>query len=138
MAWTWKSYVLPNDELLVKEWYEEVGAFVWQDFKTLLKYLDGQPPANWVRPYTGKLHEDCKGLVELRFDFGNVEYRPIGYYSGKMEFTIVFFATERDGKFDPPTSCEIAQRRRDEIENDKEKARGFWVETRNSKGNKGK
>lgn len=121
-----------KDELLVKEWHGNIDKFVWLEFKTALKFLDGQPPVNWVRPYIGTLSKECKGLIEIRFDVGSVEYRPIAYYSGKQEVTILFFATERDNKFDPPTACQIAQRRKDEIEKDKEKSRGFWVEKRNS------
>ena len=135
--WTWKSYVT-NSGLLVQEWYRSVDRLVWLDFKTLLIFLDGQPPSSWTRPYVGTLKNECEKLFEIRFDHGNVEYRPIGFYSGKKEFTILFFATERDSKFEPPTACEIAQRHRDEIEKDEEKSREFWFEKRDSEGDKGK
>lgn len=44
------------------------------------------------------------------------QYRPIGFFSGKMEFTFLIFANEVGGKFVPPTACEIAQKRRKELE----------------------
>lgn len=135
MEWTWKSYRTSRGISAVTEWHEQVSEIVWLEFRASLEFLDGQPPTNWTRPYIGKLGKDCKGLIEIRFDSGNVEYRPIGFYSGKEEFTIVFFAIEKGSKFEPPTACDIAQRRRNEIEKDKEKSREFWFKKRDSKIN---
>jgi hypothetical protein len=128
--WAWKSYVTPRGETLVKEWHGEVDSFVWLEFRTTLEYLDGQPPSNWVRPYVGTLKKDCSGLFEIRLEVKNVQYRPIGYYSGEMEFTILFFAIEKGSKFVPLAACEIAQRRRKDIEEGKEKANEFWFKKR--------
>jgi hypothetical protein len=131
MQWTWKAYKTSKGTSVVTEWRESVSATVWTEFRASVEFLDGQPPVNWTRPYIGKLRHDCKGLIEIRFDHGNVQYRPIGFYSGKQEFTILFFATEKGGKFVPLAACEIAQRRRNEIEKDKEKSREWWFKKRN-------
>src|SRR5258708_32840712 len=100
--WQIKSYVNSKNVLIVKEWFDSVSFAVWTAFDTHFKFLAGQPPVNWKRPYVSVLSggkrtrkTGCAGLVELRFDYGNVEYRPLGYFSGQMEFTIVFFAIEK-------------------------------------------
>ena len=140
MRWLWKSYITSRGENLVKEWCKEVDKFVFEEFRTSLKYLDGQPPVNWKRPFVDSLSggkrsrkTGCVGLVEIRFEVKNVQHRPLGYYSGEMEFTIVFFAKEVGGVFVPPTACKIAKTRIEEIETNKEKAREFWFEKRDSK-----
>jgi len=131
--WVWKNYITSQGNGIVKEWYESIDKFVWLEFRAMLEHLDGQPPVNWVRPYVGTLKKECSGLFEIRFDVGNVQYRPIGYYSGEMEFTILFFAIEKDSKFVPLAACKIAQKRKKDIENGKEKANEFWFKKRDSK-----
>jgi hypothetical protein len=132
--WTWKGFVTNRGKNIVKEWCDEQDDDVWAAFVILLEYLDAQPPEGWVRPYIGTLKggkrgkkTGCAGLHELRFDVGNVEYRPIGYYSGKMEFTFLFFAIEQDREFKPPNACETAKKRKAIIDKDKERAREFSI-----------
>jgi hypothetical protein len=141
--WKWKSWRKDaKSKTLVIEWLEAANIYVKTAFKARVKHLDGQPPANWRRPFVSTLEggkkergNGCKGLVEIRFEVKNVQYRPLGYYSGEHEFTIVFFAEERDGKFDPPTACEIAKTRIAEIKKDPKKVHEWWIERRNGKGN---
>lgn len=130
--WRIRSYVGANNALIVKEWLNSVPFSVATTFVTHLKFLVGQPPVNWKRPYVSVLSggkrtrkTGCAGLVELRFDSGNVEYRPLGYYSGPMEFTIVFFAIEKGSAFEPKGACKIAKERKLKIYNNKELAREF-------------
>ena len=130
--WKLKSYVTSKNELLVKEWCDDVPFVVWNTFETHLKFLVGQPPAFWKRPYVSVLSggkrtrkTGCAGLVELRFNYGNVEYRPLGYFSGQMEFTIVFFAIEKGSAFEPKTACKVAKERILKIANNKELTREF-------------
>lgn len=59
------------------------------------------------------LHGECDGLMELRRQSGNVQYRPIGCYGpGQREVTLLVGATERGGRFVPPSACETAQERK--------------------------
>jgi len=51
----------------------------------------------------------------------------LGYFSGKQEFTIVAFATERDGKFDPKSVCETAKKLIKAIKEGTENVRIFNV-----------
>jgi hypothetical protein len=123
--WKLKSYTSQGGKKLVREWYDEQDESVQIAFEIALKFLSQQPPEWWDRPRIGKLRKECKGLIEIIFEVGNVQHRPIGYYSGKLEFTIVAFATERGGKFDPVNVCETAKKRIAIIEADKERAREF-------------
>lgn len=139
--WAWKSYVKdPKGKTLVQEWCEEVDKFVWTEFKTSIKFLDGQPPANWKRPFVSVLtggkrgrKTGCVGLVEIRFEVKNVQYRPLGYFSDELEFTFLLFAKEVGSEFEPLLACKIAKTRIEEITVDKEKVREFWFEKRDSK-----
>jgi hypothetical protein len=132
LLWTLKSFVGEDKVKIVKSWCEAQTDDVWGAFVFHLKYLAGVPPARWVRPWVALLHggkrtrkAGCVGLVELIFEVGNIQYRPLGYFSGKMEFTILFFAIENGGEFEPSTACRIAKERIAIIKADKERAREF-------------
>jgi len=116
---------------VVREWCDSVDEATWEAFVAHCEYLAPRPITDWVMPYTRVLRggrrskKNCTGLVEFRFDSGNVEYRPLGYYSGSMEFTFLLFAEERDGDFVPPDACQTAKQRIEMIENDRSRAREF-------------
>jgi hypothetical protein len=125
--WTVKGLVdrrSAKQETIVAQWYERQQEDVQIAFVTRMKFLRGLPEDGWDRPYVGQLRwKECKGLFEIVISVHEVEHRPIGYFSGKMEFTIVAFATERDGKFEPRSVCETAQRIVRQIAEGKEQAR---------------
>jgi hypothetical protein len=129
MSWTLKGLEDPRStktpkETIVSQWYEAQYEDVKEAFETRLKFLLALPEDGWDRPAVGQLRrKECKGLFEIVISMPDVEHRPIGYFSGKMEFTIVAFATERDGKFDPKTVCETAQRLVTEIAEGKRRTR---------------
>jgi hypothetical protein len=121
--WTLKAFTQDGKTTIVSEWYEDQTEAVQAAFEARLEFLTAQPPHVWQRPYVGTLKGECKGLIEIIFEVNNVQHRPIGYFSGKMEFTFLAFATERGGKFDPRKVCAIAKRRKALIEKRKEHAR---------------
>jgi hypothetical protein len=126
--WTLKSYTSPNGKTIVSEWLDVQSEEVQEAFIARMKFLRGLPANGWNRPRVGQLRRgSCKGLFEIVISLPNVEHRPIGYFSGKMEFTIVAFATERDSKFDPITICDTAQSRIEIIRNNKERCREFKI-----------
>lgn len=126
--WTLKSYTRPDGKTIVAEWYEQQSDTVQAIFLTRLKFLRGRPNNGWDRPDVGQLrHGKCKGLYEIVLKMDGVQHRPLGYYSGKLEFTIVAFATERDKQFNPPNICETAQERIAFIKKHKERVREFTV-----------
>jgi hypothetical protein len=126
--WTIKAFTADFKRTIVVTWYVEQDGAVQAAFEARLKFLRAQPPIVWQRPHVGTLRGECKGLFEIRFEVGNVQHRPIGFYSGEMEFTILAFATERDNQFDPLAVCSTAKRRKALIEKDRRHAREFTFE----------
>lgn len=126
--WTLKSYVGRDGVKVVKAWCDSVDDTVWLAFAFHMDYLCGQAADKWGRPWAEKLHGECAKLVEIIFEVHNVQHRPLGFFSGEMEFTILFFATEVNDRFEPPTACEIAQRRKAEVEADRSRASEFCIE----------
>ena len=117
------------NQTVVDQWYLSQTEPVQVAFVTRMKFLRGLPGDGWDRPYVGQLRwKECKGLFEIVISVGNIEYRPIGYFSGEKEFTIVAFATERDGKFEPKTVCATAKRLIERIKKGQEKVRDFTFE----------
>jgi hypothetical protein len=115
--WTLKAYRRRGSKIsIAKEWYDEVGYDVWAVFAWHMDYLCGQEADKWGRPWAEKLRGECAGLLEIIFEVDNVQYRPLGFFSGRMEFTFLIFATEVGDKFVPPTACAIAQKRKKELE----------------------
>jgi len=71
-------------------------------------------PALWMpKPFRWLRHE-CSGLGEIRFETGNVQYRPLGFRTD-LTFTIVFCAIEGN-KFEPTNACEIGLTRKSEVQ----------------------
>src|SRR4051812_26065468 len=104
--WTLKTYITSGEEKLVKLWCQSVDDVVWMAFAFHMDYLCGQMADKWGRPWAEKLHGECAKLVEIIFEVDNVQYRPLGFFSGPMEFTFVYFATEVNDRFEPVTACE--------------------------------
>lgn len=116
-------------ETIVKQWFDGQYEEVQDAFLARMKFLRGLPENGWDRPYVGQLRrKECKGLFEIVISVENAEHRPIGYFSGRMEFTIVAFAKERNGKFDPKTVCAVAKKLIERIDEGKEHVREFVIE----------
>lgn len=108
-AWTFRSFVSGGDRCVIQDWYDEQEPEVKAEFDTALERLRVLPPARWDWPFVGILRKECSGLIEIRFKVNKVQHRPLGCYGPlRLEFTILFFATERDRKFDPPNACATA------------------------------
>jgi|GEM_PF-3109417 len=117
------------NQTVVDRWYGSQTEDVQLAFVTRMKFLRGLPQDGWDRPYVGQLRKkECKGLFEIVISMPTVEHRPIGYFSGTQEFTIVAFATERDRQFDPKTICATAKRLIDRIKKGQERVREFTFE----------
>jgi len=96
--------------IIVSQWFGSQNANVQAAFLARMKFLQALPDDGWDRPYVGQLRgKPCKGLYEIVIKVDKVQHRPIGYFSGIMEFTIVSFATERDGKLVPSSTCDVAK-----------------------------
>lgn len=59
--------------------------------------------------YTKALAGLCDGLMEIRFRYKNVQYRPLAWYGPeRREVTIFVGAEERNSVFVPADACRIA------------------------------
>jgi hypothetical protein len=126
--WTLKSFTNPDSKTIVGLWYAAQSEDVKTAFRTRMKFLIPLGENGWDRPQVGQLrHGDCKGLYEIVLKVNKVQHRPIGYFSGKMEFTFLAFATERDNTFEPPNVCTTAKQRLDLIRKDNKRVREFRI-----------
>ena len=113
--WAFRSYVDEDCQDVIAGWYRQQPAELQAKFDSRLRFLRQQPREGWVRPYFDLLKGKCSPLGEMRFEFRNVQYRPLGYFSGQMEFTWLIVPTKKDSLFNPKNACEIAKRRMKEI-----------------------
>lgn len=128
MAWKIKSLTDRRSteepkETVLKQWYESQYENVQAAFLVIMRHLIPLAGNGWGRPYVGQLRHECTGLYEIVVSMPDVEHRPIGYFSGEMEFTFVAFATERDHKLVPRSICETAYRLIQAIEEGSEHVR---------------
>ena len=114
---TIKGFKFANGEELIRDWYRDVDSKVKAAFDVRTEYLAQRKPQDWQFPYYRALHVECAGLGEIRFKVNNVQHRPIGFFSGKDEFTILFFATEKGETFAPKSACKTAQERKKLVKN---------------------
>ena len=89
-----------------------------------MQYLLQNERETWTRPHYSPLKGRGAGLGEVRFLAAGIQHRPLGFVDVfRREFTLVLCAVEAGGKFVPKSSCDIAQSRKSEIENDRKSAR---------------
>lgn len=114
LLWKFRCYVSARGVDEIRAWYDGLPPAAQAKFDSRLKFLAQRPRQDWTRPLFDMLDGECRGLGEIRFKAGNVQYRPLGYFSPGMVFTLVLCAQERGGRFDPRDACGIAQARREE------------------------
>jgi hypothetical protein len=122
-SWTFRCYLTERGIDVIDELYSGQPEALQAKFDTRLRYLRQHPRSDWVRPYFDTLSRKCAGLGEIRFEWNKVQYRPIGFASGEMEFTLVFVAQEHGKRFVPATTCQISQNRKAEVLADRKRAR---------------
>ena len=121
--WAIKCYCnAAGRDVFDKEFSDQTLA-VRQEFRAVLNGLRDRPRNEWTRPAGfDQLGGKYKALGKLRFKVANVQHRPLGFFPGGLVFVLLVWATERDGKFDPPDVRETALRRIKEVENDGSRA----------------
>lgn len=113
----------------VGQWYNAQNGKVQAAFDQRLRHLQQMQSYEWRKPYTKQLSGGCDGLVEIRFNADRVQHRPLGFYGpSRLEFTILLCAIERGGRFEPRDACNIALRRKDEVNNHSQASRIYNVE----------
>jgi hypothetical protein len=118
VQWTIRCYVSVHGNDEIGAWYDSQRPTVQAKFVSRLRFLAQTPRAGWRREPFDLLHGECEGLGEIRFSADKVQYRPLGFFSPGMVFTLVLCPTKKGKKFEPKSSCAIALKRKKEIQAD--------------------
>jgi hypothetical protein len=113
-VWTIKCFVNEHGRDLFDGDLKKQSAVARAEFRATLNGLRAQPPIQgWCRPFGfDRLSGKYRDLGKLRFKADKVQHRPLGFFGpGKNEFTLLIWATERDGKFYPPSVRNTALKR---------------------------
>lgn len=118
-VWIFRDYVNRRGDNEIHAWLHRLPLKVRARINTRIDYLAG---VRYFDPRDVKLlHGECEGLLELRIEYGNVEYRPIGCFGPTRGIiTLLLGAVERNDRFDPPDACVVAKRRKADVESDME------------------
>ena len=105
--------------------YERQSADVRANFRAIVNGLRDQPDiTGWAR-YNNfdRLSREYRALGKFRLKVQNVQHRPLGYFGpGLKTYTLLVWATERDGDYAPPGVRDTALRRMKMVENNPELA----------------
>lgn len=118
MAWTARCYRDDQGRDVIDAWYQQQPEPLQAKFDARIRHLLQQPRDKWTRPHFDGLRGNCRGLGEIRFEFKNVQYRPLGFFSDQ-DFVLLLVATKKGGTFDPRNACELGLRRMQLVEQDK-------------------
>ena len=95
---------------LIEERHEDQKAEVQAEFDTVLKFLQITQDWHGMKEFTSL---NKKGLCEIRFKVGNVQYRPTGSFGpGSKTFTIWIGCCKKMNIYDPPNAFNRALKRR--------------------------
>lgn len=111
-VWSFFNYVDDRSRNVIRAWVDEdVPPHARKDVRRRLNArLDIIADLNQLGPpQVTALHGECEGLMEIKFEIGNVQYRPLACYGpGSDEVTLLMGATERGGRFVPANACATA------------------------------
>lgn len=116
--WTFRCYCASEGARdLIQDWYSSATEEAQAELDNALDFLGQRDRSEWRRPQFDSLHRECKGLGEIRIKANSVQHRIIGFFGPQpATFTLLIHATEKDRKFNPKNACDVAQRRRSEVE----------------------
>jgi hypothetical protein len=125
--WTIRAYQEADGRRPIEEWYEAQPEALQARFDTRIFYLSQQPFRNWVKPHFVPLKGNYTGLGEVAFKFENVAYRPLGFFSDLMEFTLVAVPKKKGTSFEPRDAGDLGLFRASQVRLSKEKFSHEWV-----------
>ncbi len=125
--WTFRYYIRPNGGSDVREAYERGGKELQARFLSRMRILAQLPQREWHDTYYKTLSGPCDGLAEVRFKASGVQQRPLGFHSGDHQFTFLFWATERNRRFVPPSACATALARKAEVLRERDRTDALWL-----------
>ena len=127
--WSFRCYVSPGgvDEIRLSQ--DGEGRETQSKFLSRLKILSRKPYIEWATGgiLTKDLHRECAGLRVIRFKADNIQQRPLGFRSGESEFTILFWAHEKGGRWVERGACQKALERKEEVKKSKDRTNALWL-----------
>ena len=120
---TFYDYVNASGENKIRSWLDGQTVKVRAKFDTWLRNLEATPIGLWGEPYVSQLHGECNQLFEIKPEVQGVQYRLLGFHGPARDPTLVFGAREVGGKWQPPSTCNQAQKRRAIVEVDSPRRR---------------
>ena len=113
--WEFHDYVDAAGKNRFREWLDDQPLKAQMQIDALIRNLEAveQFRATHVKSLKG----NCRGLIELRREIDNVQYRPLAYYGpARRQVTLLNGAIEKGGRFEPKSACETAIRRKKAIQ----------------------
>lgn len=127
ILWSFRCYRSADGTDEVRAWYDGGSKQLRARFLSRMRTLAQLARNEWHENLYKTLHGECSGLGEIRFIADKVQQRPLGFHSGDAEFTILFCAKEKGGKFVPLRACEKAIARRDEVLKNRSRTNALWL-----------
>jgi len=96
-VWTFYNFLDARGKNVIKDWMDdEIPWKAKQNINTKLLVMRAMErwPEGWASTYEG-----FPGIIELRFPWNKVQYRPLGCYGPeRRQFTLLIGAIEKGGK----------------------------------------
>lgn len=117
MPWVFRTYRKASGRDETQEWFAALPGKDRATVLSVLQYLGAA--ARWTEPDYKSLHGKTAGMGELRFKFGGVQNRLIGFFGPyRMSFTILLPVRKRGNSYDPRDWENTAIKRKAEVERD--------------------
>ena len=127
ILWQFRCFLSEDGTDEIRAWYDVGSKQLQARFFGRLKTLAQLPRAEWNEKMYKDLRGPCSGLGEIKFFADKIQHRPLGFRSGNTEFTILFCAKEKGGKFVPLSACEKALARKSEVLKDGSQTDALWL-----------
>ena len=127
ILWSFRCYRSADGTDEIRAWYDGGSKQLRAKFISRMRTLAQLARNEWHENLYKDLHGACSGLGEIRFFANKVQQRPLGFHSGDGEFTILFCAKEKGGKFVPLSACEKAITRRGEVLKNRSRTNALWL-----------
>lgn len=111
---TFYDYVDEDGVNVISAWLTGQGPRARAKFNQVIFHLEATPKGQWRRPIVDTLGGDCSGLFEIRSFVNGKQLRLLGFHQPghRKEVTLVFGTEEKGGEFNPASTCQQAQWRR--------------------------
>jgi len=115
LHWTVKGYAVRGGESVIDEWARSVPPKVLAKFDSRLAFLVSRTIREWDYEYAHQ-RKGTGGVFEIKFEMGNIAYRPLFCQGPSAEdLTVLIFAEEHNDKLKPISADDTAEARMKEV-----------------------